>query len=163
MDAQRERERETYLYGRVGDELERANREEQDACRVFVAAEEGGRREAHPGLQLVGRGELRRRAELEKSEGQRRKRVDDEEDEDVVAVEAVVWCGRRVPEPRRLRPRQASPKRRLRRRSRRVRDHPVYRHSGKLLVLFSLLFLLHACVSPHLPSIAASSKYSSFL
>lgn len=102
-------------------QLDRPDGEEQHARGGRVAPEEGGRRVAHAGLQLVRQRQVA--AELEQREGERREGVDEEEDGDVVAVEAVVRDGRRVAEPGRLRPRQAPPHRRLRLRRRRVREH----------------------------------------
>ena len=112
------------LNDRVGDEQEGPHGEEQqDARCVRVATEEGNRRQPHPGLKLVGRGQFCRRAELEQGEGQRRERVAGEEDDEVVEAEAVVRCRRRVPEPRRLHPGHGSPERLLGRLNRRERDH----------------------------------------
>jgi hypothetical protein len=117
------------LNDRVGDEQEGTEGEEQqDARCVRVAAEEGNQRQPHPGLKLVGRGQFRRRAELEQGERQRRERVAGEEDDEVVEAEAVVRRRRRVPEPRGLRKRQGSAERRLGRLHRRERDHLSTRH-----------------------------------
>ena len=86
------------LDGRIRDELEGADDEEEHAHDVFVALEGFGQGQADFWLDLVGRDEGEA-LEFEEDEGEGDEGEDEEEEQNVVAVEEVIRLGGGVVEP----------------------------------------------------------------
>ena len=101
----------TYLDGRVRDELEGADDEDEHAHDVFVALEGFGQGQADFWLDLVGRDEGEA-LEFEEDEGEGDEGEDEEEEQYVVAVEEVIGLGGGVVEPEGLREGEVAAQRR---------------------------------------------------
>lgn len=105
--------RPTHLDGGEGEELQRADGEDEGLDDVPVAPEDVGDGDVDLLLELVPVDGLGAH-QLHQGHGERGQSVDQEDEDDVVGVEPEVMHAGGVPEPNRLRRSQVSPECRLR-------------------------------------------------